>query len=184
MLIIGLVGSKGVGKDTTADYLVAKYGFTKTAFADPLKKTCEALLGIDAKYFTDPLLKEQIVPQWDVTPRYVMQRLGTDVVRKLFGEDFWIRHLSYRLDTSDQSFVVVSDVRFKAEADFVKSKNGTLVRVVRPTDTSADTHITETEQQTIDTDYVLYNTNSVDTLHRKIDTLIRDITHRHACESV
>jgi hypothetical protein len=35
---IVLFGSRGSGKDTIGDYLVAKYGFTKVSFAAPLKQ--------------------------------------------------------------------------------------------------------------------------------------------------
>lgn len=36
-MIIGITGVAGSGKDTAADYLVSKYGFTKVSFAAILK---------------------------------------------------------------------------------------------------------------------------------------------------
>ena len=36
MIILGLAGQAGVGKDTVADYLVSHYGFLKFAFSDAL----------------------------------------------------------------------------------------------------------------------------------------------------
>ena len=44
-MIIGLTGYKGSGKDTAASHLVEKYGFTRVAFADKLKKSAAACFG-------------------------------------------------------------------------------------------------------------------------------------------
>jgi len=39
-MLIGLCGLAGSGKDTCADFLVRDHGFTKVAFADPMKRIC------------------------------------------------------------------------------------------------------------------------------------------------
>jgi len=41
LMIIGLCGVAGSGKDTVADFLVKNHGFVKVAFADPLKRICK-----------------------------------------------------------------------------------------------------------------------------------------------
>ena len=46
MVLIGLVGRKGVGKDTFADYLVKNHQFEKHAFAEPLKQICKSQIKI------------------------------------------------------------------------------------------------------------------------------------------
>ncbi len=41
--LIGLTGPAGSGKDTVADFLVARHGYTKLAFADKLRaEICDA----------------------------------------------------------------------------------------------------------------------------------------------
>jgi hypothetical protein len=40
MIIMGMAGKMGSGKDTAANYLVEHHGFTKIAFADNLKNMC------------------------------------------------------------------------------------------------------------------------------------------------
>lgn len=47
---IGFCGFKGSGKDTAADYLVSRFGYTKVSFADPLKKACESIFSFPADW--------------------------------------------------------------------------------------------------------------------------------------
>lgn len=56
--IIGLTGPAGSGKDTVADVLCARYGYTKMAFADALRaEVCEAFR-IDPRMLTERETKE------------------------------------------------------------------------------------------------------------------------------
>ena len=62
MLILGLTGNAGVGKDTVADYLVKAYGFVKFAFSDALYAEVQAAFGLpDQSLLRDRATKE--VPQ-------------------------------------------------------------------------------------------------------------------------
>lgn len=45
MMIVGLCGQAGSGKDTIADHLVGKHGFVKVALADEMKRICQRLYG-------------------------------------------------------------------------------------------------------------------------------------------
>lgn len=48
-MIIGISGKKKSGKDTVANYLKDKFGYTVYHYADPLKEFCRDLLGLDEK---------------------------------------------------------------------------------------------------------------------------------------
>jgi hypothetical protein len=58
-MIIALGGKKRSGKDTVADILVKKCGYSKVAFADPLKELCSRVFSIPMRYFNDDDLKEK-----------------------------------------------------------------------------------------------------------------------------
>ena len=46
MIIVGLSGKAGSGKDTVANYLVEKHNFTKLAFAGVLKEGMKILFDL------------------------------------------------------------------------------------------------------------------------------------------
>ena len=43
MVLIGIIGKKGSGKDTVSDYLVENHLFHKLAFADPIKQVASIM---------------------------------------------------------------------------------------------------------------------------------------------
>jgi hypothetical protein len=167
--LIGIVGKKGAGKDTTADYIVRRHGFVKRAYASPLKQACKALFSLTDSQLEDPVEKERVDDRWGKTPREVMQWLGTDVVRHSLGCDFWIRHMGfYRKDNPDER-LVIPDVRFLNEAWWIRENGGILIRVVRPSACSTDTHASEVEQDEIEADYTIRNTTmDVETFYRTV----------------
>jgi dephospho-CoA kinase len=44
--MIGICGKKFHGKDTIANYLIQRFGFTKVSLADPLKKGVQEIFGL------------------------------------------------------------------------------------------------------------------------------------------
>lgn len=172
MQLIGLVGRKGSGKDTAALYLEDKHGFKRYAFADALKEVCSTLYDVDATVFHDPALKEVPLKDWNVTPRWILQTVGTDMVRLHLGDDFWIRRLDASMPREGR--IVLSDVRFKHEADFVRSRGGLLVRIVaQPSAPNTDLHVSETELDTIDTDTSVVNMfGHKECMYEQLDTVV------------
>lgn len=179
-MIIGFCGSKQSGKDTCCDYLVKTYGFQKKSFADPLKAICRELF-----FFTDQQLygdkKEVADPNWyNCQPRTAFQYIGTDLLRKQLqhimpglGEDVFVHHLRrwYQLNGNPELKLVIADVRFHNEAEFIKSIGGVLVKVTRPVVLS-DSHVSETELLGIECDYEIKNDATIEDLYEKLNQLI------------
>lgn len=138
-MIIGLLGFAGSGKGTAADILVSK-GFKKESFADPVKDAVAAIFGWERSLLegdTDEsrLFRETKDEWWskrfnyDVTPRYMLQLMGTEAGRDVFHDKLWIHSMEQRVDRNENT--VIADVRFANECDFIRSKGGFIVRVVR-----------------------------------------------------
>lgn len=72
MLIIGVCGKAGSGKDTIADILVKDLGFVKVAFADPLKRVCK-----DIYDFTDEQLWGPSEKRNEADFRYIHRKAGS-----------------------------------------------------------------------------------------------------------
>lgn len=154
MVLIGLVGRKQSGKDTFADYLVSQYGFTKQAFAGPVKEVCRAMFLLTPEQLEDPQQKETVDGRWGLTPRQMMQKVGTDMVRRVWDEDFWLKNMDLRLCGGD---VVVSDVRFPNEAQYIRDRGGVLVRIAHNGGALEDPHTSETSQESIREDVCVVN---------------------------
>jgi hypothetical protein len=170
MILIGICGQKGSGKDTMADYLVQHFGFEKWSYAGPLKQFCQDLFLLTEDQCNDPLQKEEIDPRWNKSPRQLFQLVGTDWVRRDIDCDFWVKRMKTRLDRLDHnSRVVVSDVRFENERDLIVEKGGIVCGVYRKR-IRLDTHASEQEMETFLSSLpILFDNNTdLETFYSKI----------------
>ena len=195
MILIGLVGAKRSGKDTVADHLVAKHGFTKVAFADPLKEMALALDPIvhtewDYGVAWDRLSEVVTDLGWEEAKEYpevrrTLQRLGTEVIRNHVGTDYWIERMDRRLSRMAArgvgvERVVITDCRFPNEASLVHTRGGCLVLVERPALAQLDSHASESIWRTAPFDNALHNTHDIAYLHAQVDRLVDLIERSNA----
>lgn len=169
--IIGLTGAAGSGKDTVADYLVSRHGFTKLAFASGLKDMLAAI-GI---YEPPRDKKELVLPGFNFSYRHATQTLGTEWGRKL-DDDLWVRILQRRIHSLQWSGVtrfVISDVRFENEAAMLRNTpNSLILHVVgraATLDGAAKAHASERGVQPLGPDYSLDNTRGLQELYANTD---------------
>jgi len=141
-MILGVTGLIGSGKDTIADYLVTTHGFKRVSFAASLKDAVATVFGWDREMLegttkASRLWREEVDEWWSerlampqLTPRWVLQYWGTDVLRNHFHTDIWVASVENKLrQTTDN--VVITDCRFSNEVNAIKSAGGTTCRVIR-----------------------------------------------------
>lgn len=148
-MIIGLSGWARVGKDTVADILVKEHGFVKLSFATPMREALYRLnprievadmQGIHLATAVDGLGWENLkADSPDIRP--LMQRLGTEVGRQMFGENFWVDLAMKEAEKHEN--VVFADCRFKNEAEAIRNAGGSIWRIERPGYEAANDHISE-----------------------------------------
>jgi hypothetical protein len=138
--VVGFCGGMRHGKSTAADFLVSKYGYKEYAFAKPLKEGCGQIFNLnDSQLWGDQ--KEVVDEQWGVTPRYILQRVGTDLFRNMLSKyvpgihlisTLWITNFVRWTYMHPQSNVVISDVRFADESKALADMKALLVQIKRP----------------------------------------------------
>lgn len=139
--LIGLVGFIGSGKGTVGDYLNMEQNFTPVSFAESLKDAVSAIFGwprdmIEGSTEKSRIWREQVDVYWsqklgkDVTPRWVLQHIGTDILRNKFLDDIWIASLEKKLKGRNDDFVI-TDVRFPNEIKMIYEIGGEIWWVKR-----------------------------------------------------
>lgn len=128
-MIVLVTGLKGSGKDTVGEWLHNQYGYKKMSFANPLKDVVSTMFGwerskLEGENINDRVWRETIDEHWSqllgrkITPRLILQEIGTDVIRKGFNDDFWIFSAMSQLNTQDD--FCFTDVRFPNEIIKIK----------------------------------------------------------------
>jgi hypothetical protein len=141
-MIIGICGLIGSGKDTAADYLVNFHEFKRESFAASLKDAVAAVFGWDRELLEGRTKqsrdwREQVDTWWatrlnipHLTPRWILQNWGTDVLRQHFHDDIWIASVEYKVSQS-KDHIVITDCRFPNEIKGLKEQGAKIIWIQR-----------------------------------------------------
>lgn len=209
-MIIGICGLIGSGKDTVADYLVNVHGFRRESFAGTLKDAVAAVFGwdrtlLEGRTRASREWREQRDEWWshrlgqEITPRWVLQYWGTEVMRRGFHDDIWIASIENKIRNSRDN-VVLSDCRFPNEIASIRNAGGLIIRTCRGPDPEwfhaaevvnrgptlnlswasnrsvLDTfkvHASETAWVGTDFDHILDNNGTMDQLYAQVDLIVK-----------
>lgn len=149
-LIFGMCGLAGSGKDTAANFIEQHYQSLglKTArikFATALKDITATLFSLDRQKLEgitpeDRDWREQELEGWSqklgrsVTPRSLLQILGTDVLRTYLHPNIWVDCLDMKIKSpeyEDVDVFVITDCRFPNELEWLFSIGAYMFEVRR-----------------------------------------------------
>lgn len=181
--VIGLTGDIGAGKDTVAGFLLHSKGLDVLSFADPLYEMAAIVTRLPKVDLKDRAVKDHVIPHLGVSPRTILQTLGTEWGRNYLMKDIWIKHIDHRMgrrvaldEIVGQPTLgfVIPDVRFQNEVDYIHHLGGEVWRIDRldnPHKVSTE-HSSESGVHGIDR--IIFNNGDLDTLHRNILKIVGD----------
>lgn len=83
MKVVAISGWKRSGKDTVGEYLKRTYGFSRVAFADPLKDMAAKEYGFPRDHADDPAFKEAPILHQPVSPK---DAFSLNLIRFMYKE--------------------------------------------------------------------------------------------------
>ncbi len=171
--LIGLAGHARVGKDTVAHHLANHLQLISYAFAEPLKQALAYMFHLTTAQL-EGSEKEEPLRWLGKSPRELMQLLGTEWGRDLIHPQIWLLLAELNLQRRaeiDQHMkgVVIRDVRFDNEADWVRSKGGVIFHISRRGMRPANGHTSESGVRHYTGDYVIENNGTLDELYDQVD---------------
>lgn len=173
-IVVGIGHKKQRGKDTAANRLVDKHKFIRVSWADNLKEAARVIF-----HFTNDQLyghlKEVVDPRWGFTPRWALQKLGTEACRDNIDVNIWVKSAWLTIEglrkKNPEVNIVIPDVRFPNEAQFLIDRGAALWKIDRdiPEDESS-THESETALDNFTKwTSVLNNNGSLQNLYSLVD---------------
>lgn len=133
-MLLGLYGPAGCGKDTLANKVLDHDAYERYRFADPLKNMLRQF-HVFENVWEDRELKEKPIPWLGKSPRFLAQTLGTEWGRNLVNPDIWVLLAKGRwhiLNAEGKGRMIIPDVRFRNEAEWIREAGGLVIQIVRP----------------------------------------------------
>ena len=191
-MLIGVVGLIGSGKGTVSDRLEQKHNFRKDSFAKSLKDAVSSMFNwnremLEGKTDESRAWREKPDVFWskrfgkDVTPRWVLQYFGTEVMRQGMHDSIWIDSCMARYDGKP---TVIADTRFENEIKIIREMGGSILLVKRGQDPDwftdyvegnvvpKNVHLSEYAWAKSEYDNLITNDGTLEELHSKIDDLV------------
>jgi hypothetical protein len=176
MIVFGLSGKAGSGKDTLAENLIKNHGFFRLSFGDGLKEHCRTVHIWDG--------------QKDEAGRRLLQTEGTDKHRASYPNvwiDILVNKMRMLLADGYDRFVI-TDVRFENEWELVHSgiknlewgkdattKNIRIIGRKMEMSEEAMNHPSETALDDFDFDFYVENTGTIEELDEKTNKIIENL---------
>jgi dephospho-CoA kinase len=166
---IALTGKIRSGKSAISEYLTKKYGFTRYAFGDELKRLVHLVFDVD-----------------DINgkPRRLYQFFGQ--VCRQYDSSIWLRKVLRKIKDDNPEDILIEDCRQTNEYQALKERGYVIIRVKCPDEirierakadgdafNTADlAHETESYIDTFAVDYEINNAGTLDELYAQVDVIM------------
>ena len=161
MVKIAFGYKRRVGKDTSCDYLIQRYGGVKLSFAEPLYKILN--FAQDVCHFEK------------VKDRKFLQFIGTEWARSI-QDDVWVNLLMEKIKENSNTNIFISDVRFQNEFKMLKQNNFIMVQIKNTNYDFIDGYSNHQSDNDLDNccewNYTVENYGSLNHLYSQLDELV------------
>lgn len=159
-------------------------GWKQISFADKIKDITCIIIGCTREQLEDREFKEkELGEEWSynewynestysvikLTPRKIMQIIGTDFGRQMIHSNIWINSTFNNYKNSDNW--IITDVRFPNEAKAIKDKKGFLIRINRDSFKNFK-HLSEIALDNYQFDYIIDNNSTIEDLTVKVKEIL------------
>lgn len=200
--VLAISGWRKSGKDTSADFLVREYGYTKLSFAEKLKDMVSTTYGVprgdlDSQSRKEmPLYNLPVVPTDAFTVR-IQEQLKDELksgywtpralcilegsIKRAVHPNFWVKAVASEILSapSNQKFVI-SDMRYTSEADTLRILLPTLITVrIDRFDTIETLDPSERDLDEYKFDIELGNKGTVEELYTTLGHVISTYSNYH-----
>ena len=182
--LIAICGYKRCGKDTIAEYISEKFGHKHIKISSKLKDIVKVLFNFnDDQVETD--CKEVVDDRWGVTPRTVMQFLGTEMFQYKIQEmlpcvqrNFWIKSVIEEHVREATYPIVISDMRFLHEYTELQKYDVFVIKIKRQQVIQRmDMHPSETEFVNIPVNLEIDNNGTIPDMLNIVNTYFSSTTN-------
>lgn len=204
--IIAVNGLIGSGKNTFSQYFVDE-GYQSCSFAESLKDSTAVIFGWERHLLEGDTLESREFRETEdtywtkrldlgvsVTPRWVLQNYGTNILRRYFHDNIWLYSLENKILRSDWEKIIITDCRFSNEIALVRMNKGTVIEVQRGEQPSwydiashynlfganhvpselQDIHVSEWAWIGVNRpDFVVHNNSTLDHLEREASRILK-----------
>jgi len=187
MLKVAITGKANSGKNTVSGLICYaacsdKQNFVHLSFADPIKEIAQTLFPqLPSQYLYGPSeYRSNVIPNAfkngePLTVRQLLIDIGTSA--REYNPKIWIDILHHRFDIAKNEnphLIIISDVRFKNEFEFLKKLGFYQIRLHRNEHAKID-HVSETDQDAIQDsqfDCILHNNSTLDSLRKSVEGVV------------
>ena len=185
MTIICFVGRMGSGKDTAASVLIEEYGYVHRSFAGKVKDVASTVFGWNREKLNGctPLDREwrEIVDEfWGFSPRFALQKIGTEMFREIIDPNVWVKSLLMDIPETSEEDTVITDCRFPNEYEALRKRGAKFVFVDRYQVSSSSRHEQHVSESYVDSmkgacDYLLENNGTLEDMRREVKKIAKNV---------
>jgi hypothetical protein len=193
MKLIGICGLIGSGKNTVAEHLMDEHDYISVSYAETLKDAASCIFGWDRDMLEgdtpENRNQRELKDEWwsarlgfDVSPRYMLQFMGTEVMRHHLHSDIWALATERRIIETAKEYpwanFVISDVRFPNEVAMIRRLGGKIWHIQRGKlpdwfgKNPKNIHESETAWNKEHFDATIYNDGTIEQMCGTVDVML------------